>query len=476
MHSSAKQTILEQLKAVVGPAGYRESAADLEPYLTEWRGLFRGHTPLLLLPASTAQVSEILRICNSASIGVVPQGGNTGLVGGAIPGIAGAGEQILLGSGRLNRVRELDADNYTITVEAGCLLANVQTVALDAGLYFPLSLAAEGSCHIGGNISTNAGGTNVVHYGNTRDLVLGLEVVLPDGRIYDGLRGLRKDNSGYDLKQLFIGAEGTLGFITAATLKLFPAPRSSATAWLAVRDPSAAVSLYSAARAQSGDAMVAFELLPRIALDMVLANIPGSRDPLNEASAWYVLLELAGAREQAALDDALEAFLERQVEAGLVQNGVVASSAAQRKALWGLRHAVSEAQKKAGASIKHDISVPVSRIPQFLAAADAAVSAQVPGIRPVPFGHLGDGNLHYNLSQPEAMGSQEFLDLWPQLNEVVHSLAVSMGGSFSAEHGIGYLKAAELERLASPVKLELMRAVKSALDPQQIMNPGKVLR
>lgn len=476
MQNSIKQATLEQLKAVVGPAGYRETAADLEPYLTEWRGLFRGHTPLLLLPTTTEQVCEILRICSTAGIGVVPQGGNTGLAGGAIPGITGDGDQVLLGAGRLNRIRELDAENYTITVEAGCVLEHVQATARDAGLYFPLSLAAEGSCQIGGNISTNAGGTNVLRYGNARELVLGLEVVLPDGRVYDGLRGLRKDNTGYDLKQLFIGAEGTLGFITAATLKLFPAPRSSATAWLAVRDPSAAVHLYSAARKQLGDELVAFELLPRIAMEMVLAHIPGSRDPLTNPAAWYVLLELAGAREQAILDDALAGFLDSRLENGLVQDGVVASSAAQRTALWSLRHAVSEAQKKAGASIKHDISVPVSRIPQFLAAADEAVKSRVPGIRPVPFGHLGDGNLHYNLSQPEAMGAQEFLDLWPQLNEIVHTLAVRMGGSFSAEHGIGFLKAAELERLADPVALELMRAVKSALDPSCIMNPGKVLR
>ena len=298
MHNSVKPATLEQLKAVVGPAGYRETAADLEPHLTEWRGLFHGHTPLLLLPTTKEQASEILRICNSAGIGVVPQGGNTGLAGGAIPGIAGDGEQVLLGSSRLNRIRELDADNYTVTVEAGCLLANVQTAAREAGLYFPLSLAAEGSCQIGGNISTNAGGTNVLRYGNARELVLGLEVVLPDGRLYDGLRGLRKDNTGYDLKQLFIGAEGTLGFITAATLKLFPAPRSFTTAWLAVHDPSAAVRLYSAARQQLGDELIAFELLPRIALEMVLTHIPGSRDPLTDASAWYVLLELAGAREQ----------------------------------------------------------------------------------------------------------------------------------------------------------------------------------
>jgi FAD/FMN-containing dehydrogenase len=476
LNTTLKQSTLEQLKAVVGPAGFRETAQDLEPHVTEWRGLFRGFTPLLLLPADAGEVSGILQICNAEGLGVVPQGGNTGLAGGAIPGLTDDSPQILLGAARMNRIRNLDAENYTMTVEAGCLLTNVQAAAREAGLLFPLSLAAEGSCQIGGNISTNAGGTNVLRFGNTRDLVLGLEVVLADGRVFDGLRGLRKDNTGYDLKQLFIGAEGTLGFVTAATLKLFPAPRSSATAWLAVSDAAAAVRLYSAARQQLGDEMVAFELLPRIALDMVLTHIPGSRDPLADASAWYVLLELAGARDQDVLDSALTAFLADQLKHGLIQDGVVAGSGAQRAALWSLRHAVSEAQKKAGASIKHDISVPVSRIPQFLAAADAEVKARVPGIRPVPFGHLGDGNLHYNLSQPERMDAQAFLDLWPLLNEAVHSIAVSMGGSFSAEHGIGFLKTGELERLSSPIKLELMRQIKAALDPRGIMNPGKVLR
>jgi D-lactate dehydrogenase (cytochrome) len=363
-----------------------------------------------------------------------------------------------------------------MTVEAGCILAEIQSAAQDAGLFFPLSLAAEGSCQIGGNISTNAGGTNVLRFGNMRELLLGLEVVLPDGSIYDDLRGLRKDNTGYDLKQLFIGAEGTLGFITAATLKLFPAARATATAWLAVESPGAAVALYSEARKRVGDELVAFELMPRIAIDMVLEHIPGTRDPLADEQPWYVLLELASAREQVLTDEQLTDLLSACLEQGLVHDGIVASNDSQRDELWRLRHSISEAQKHAGASIKHDISVPVSAMPDFLEQANQLVAARVPGIRPVPFGHLGDGNLHYNVSQPFDMPADEFLALWEPLNEIVHSLAVELGGSFSAEHGIGFLKVAELERLGDPVKLSLMRSVKQALDPQGIMNPGKVLR
>jgi FAD/FMN-containing dehydrogenase len=468
--------VLEALKATVGAAGFRDEAADLEPHLTEWRGLFRGQTPLMLLPASTAEVSAILRICSAHGIAVVPQGGNTGLAGGAIPGADGNAAQILLSTSRLNNVRGIDADNYTMTVEAGCILAEIQSAAREAGLFFPLSLAAEGSCQIGGNISTNAGGTNVLRFGNTRELVLGLEVVLPDGSIYDDLRGLRKDNTGYDLKQLFIGAEGTLGVITAATLKLFPAARATATAWLAVESPAAAVALYSEARKRVGDELVAFEFMPRIAIDMVLEHIHGARDPLADEQPWYVLLELASVRDQVLTDEELTGLLSDCLEQGLVHDGIVASNDTQRAELWRLRHSISEAQKHAGASIKHDISVPVSAMPDFLERADKLVKARVPGIRPVPFGHLGDGNLHYNVSQPADMTAEAFLELWEPLNEIVHSLAVELDGSFSAEHGIGFLKVAELERLADPVKLKLMRSVKQALDPNGIMNPGKVLR
>jgi D-lactate dehydrogenase (cytochrome) len=477
VQKQVQKQVAEQLKAIVGPTGYREAAADLEPYLTEWRGLYTGTTPLMLLPDSVAQVSEILRICNETSTAVVPQGGNTGLAGGAIAGADGSADQILLSTARLKRVREIDVDNYTITVEAGCILADVQRAAAEAGRFFPLSLAAEGSCQIGGNISTNAGGTNVLRFGNMRDLVLGLEVVLPNGDIFPNLRAVRKDNTGYDLKQLFIGAEGTLGVITAATLKLFPEACSTATAWLAVDSPERAVQLYSAARESLGDELIAFELIPRLAIDMVLEHIPGSRDPLSGgAQDWYVLLELGSARGQSDVDEQLTTFLGNGLEQGWLQDGIVASSQGQREELWRIRHAISEAQKLAGASVKHDVSVPVSRMPEFLQRADRLVKDKVPGIRMVAFGHLGDGNLHYNLSQPVDMSADEFLNLWEPLNEIVHGLAAELNGSFSAEHGIGFLKVGELERLESPVKLELMRTIKRAIDPAGIMNPGKVLR
>jgi FAD/FMN-containing dehydrogenase len=471
-----KEQTTSRLKAVVGAAGYREDPADLEPFLTEWRGLYSGTTPLMLSPATAAEACDILRICHAEEIGVVPQGGNTGLAGGAIPGIATGNAQILLSATRLNRVREIDVANYTMTVEAGCVLADLQEAAAALDLLFPLSLAAEGSCQIGGNISTNAGGTNVLRYGNARDLVLGLEAVLPNGELFDGLRALRKDNTGYDLKQLFIGAEGTLGFITAATLKLFPAPASTATAWLAVAGAEEAVRLYGDARKRVGDELVGFELVPRIAVDMVLEHIPGSRDPLSNNAGWYVLLELASARDQRVIDDQLTIFLAGGMEEGLVIDGIVAGSGAQQEELWRIRHSISEAQKKAGASIKHDISVPVSKIPEFLRSADEQVRAALPGVRPVSFGHLGDGNLHYNLSQPIDMSAEVFSAQWEAMNLIVHTLAVELGGSFSAEHGIGMLKTAELERLTSPVELDLMRTVKAAIDPHGIMNPGKVLR
>ena len=468
--------VLKELKDAAGVTGWIDDPATLEPHLAEWRGLFHGATPIMLAPASTAEAAAILRICNTHRIPVVPQGGNTGLAGGAIPGQNSDQPQVLLSASRLRKIRATDTDNYAMTVEAGCVLAEVQAAAAEHELLFPLSLAAEGSCQIGGNIATNAGGTNVLRYGNTRDLVLGLEVVLPDGSVFDDLKALRKDNTGYDLKQLFIGAEGTLGFITAATLKLFPASRSRATAWLAVESPQAAVNLYTRARQRIGDQMVAFELVPRLAIEMVVKAMPASRDPMSAAHEWYVLLEVGSTREQATMDEQLTELLADCMEAGLVSDGVIAASDAQQSELWSLRHNISEAQKHAGASIKHDISVPVSRIPEFLAVAGERVRAEVPGIRPVPFGHLGDGNLHYNLSQPEGMEEQTFLDMWDRLNEIVHTLAVEMDGSFSAEHGIGSLKVDELERLGSAVELELMRSVKRAIDPHNIMNPGKVLR
>jgi len=466
--------IIAELKAAVGPGGWLEDATDLEPFLTEWRGLYTGATPLMLQPATTAEVSAVLQVCNKYGLPVVPQGGNTGLAGGAIPGLTETVE-VLLSLRRLTRVRLLDQANYALTVEAGCILQELQNIAAEHGLLFPLSLASEGSCQIGGNISTNAGGTNVLRYGNTRDLILGLEVVLADGTVLDDLSGLRKDNTGYDLKQLFIGAEGTLGIITAATLKLFPAPSGSATALLAVSDPHMAVKLYSSARLRVGDEMVAFELVPRIAIELVGRHIPNSRDPMDAAHDWYVLVETANARPPEETEARLTEFLARCFEDGLVLDGIVASSEAQRKDLWHLRHAISEAQKEEGGSIKHDIAVPVSQMPEFLDEAGPLVEQILPGSRPVPFGHLGDGNLHYNISQPVGMDKQDFLDLWQTFNTAIHGLAIAKGGSFSAEHGIGYLKAAELERLSSPVEIGLMRSIKNALDPKGIMNPGKVL-
>jgi len=473
MSSDITPAVLAEFSAVTGDAGLLTDPDALAPFVTEWRGLYHGRTSLMVSPRTTEEVAGILRICHAHRIGVVPQGGNTGLVGGAIPDSTPAEPQILLSARRMTRVRELDSDNYTITAEAGCILADVQAAAAEADRLFPLSLAAEGSCQLGGNLSTNAGGTSVLRYGNTRDLVLGVEVVLADGRVYHGLRGLRKDNTGYDLKQLFIGAEGSLGFITAATCKLFPVPRSVSTAFVALADVRAAVSLHSQARKALGDQLTAFELINRRAVEFVLAHIPGSRDPLAESHPWYVLIELGSADAEA--DRGMEAFLAAELESGVLSDGVIAQSSAQRDALWRLRHSISEAQKQAGAGIKHDISVPVSRVPEFLAAAGRVATDRISGVHIVAFGHLGDGNLHFNLNQPDGMPTAEFLALWESVSHEVHLVAVELGGSFSAEHGIGALKISELERWRGGVELALMRAVKQALDPLGIMNPGKVL-
>ncbi len=466
--------ILQRFAAIVGPAGMVTDINALAPALTEWRGLYVGRSPALLAPATLDEVSEILMLCHTERIGVVPQGGNTGLVGGAIPASTPARPEIILSARRMTTIREVDAANYTMTVEAGCILADIQAAAGAAERFFPLSLAAEGSCQIGGNLSTNAGGTNVLRYGNTRDLVMGLEVVLADGRIFSGLRGLRKDNTGYDLKQLFIGAEGTLGFITAATCKLFPQPRSVATAWVAVTDPQAAIHLNSEARRLLGDQLIALELINRRAIDMVLAHIANTRDPLDDPSDWVVLLELGSGEPGRAAEAALEAFLAAAMDEGVLTDAVLAQSIAQRDEFWRLRHSISEAQKCAGAGIKHDISVPVSRIGEFLRNAQLYAMNRVPGIQIVAFGHLGDGNLHFNLNQPDDMECSEFVALRSEISMAVHTLADDLDGSFSAEHGIGVLKAGELARLRGGVELALMKDIKAALDPHGIMNPGKL--
>ncbi len=456
---------LDRLKAIVGEGGWTDDPAELAPQLKEWRNRYRGQTPLLLRPGRAEEVAAIVRTCAEAEVGVVPQGGNTGLVGGQIPSLDGT--QILLSLGRLRRVRAVDPIDNTITVEAGCTLLEVQQAAAAADRLFPLSLAAEGSCQIGGNLSTNAGGVHVLRYGNARELVLGLEVVTPQGDLWDGLRALRKDNTGYDLKHLFLGAEGTLGVITAAVLKLFPRHRQVETIFAAVPSVEAAVALLSLVREATHDAVLAFELICRRALEFVTRHLPGTSDPLARPSPWYVLFDLTCDRATA------ERALADAVEAGLIDDAALASTPAQAAALWRLREGISESQKPEGASIKHDISVPVSRIPAVVDAVTAAVTALVPGIRPVPFGHVGDGNLHFNFTQPEGADPAAFMARDDDVHKVVHDITVSLGGSISAEHGIGVAKREEIRRYKSPLEIALMRRIKDALDPRGIMNPGK---
>ncbi len=464
--------LIEQLIAIVGSDNVIAVAPDMAPYLEDWRGRYHGTALCVVRPATTEEVSSVVRTCAQAGVAMVPQGGNTSHCGASIPD--NSGEAVLVSLSRLNKIRAIDTANNTITVEAGCVLQTVQENAFEAGRLFPLSLAAEGSCQIGGNLSTNAGGVQVLRYGNTRELTLGLEVVLPNGEVWSGLRGLRKDNTGYDLKQLFIGAEGTLGIITAAVLKLFPLPQSTATAWLSIASPNVAVQLLSQLQASFGATLTACELVSDIALGLVLKNIPGADSPLSP-SPWYLLVELSGAGEAGVLDAALEAFLEQALESSTIDDAVLAQSNEQAKRLWALRENISEAQKIEGFSIKHDISVPISRIGDFVERADAALKQAYPGIRIVNFGHVGDGNLHYNQSKPEAGENATFIASQPQVNEIVHDIVHELGGSISAEHGIGQLKRDELLRYKSPLEMEMMRTIKRALDPQGLMNPGKVI-
>jgi FAD/FMN-containing dehydrogenase len=465
--------VLRQIQDVVGDKGWVSDPAGMEPYLTDHRGLYRGRSPVVVRPATTEEVAEVVRLCGEAGVAIVPQGGNTGLVGASVP--HEHGREILLSLGRLNRIREVDARNDTLTAEAGCILAEVQAAAAEADRLFPLSMASEGSCQIGGVLSTNAGGTAVLRYGTARELMLGLEVVLADGRVLDMLTGLRKDNSGYDLKQLFVGAEGTLGIITAAVWKLFPRPRQIETALAAVRDLEAMIELLVRARAASGDSVTAFEMIPRLGVDLVLRHIPGAADPLDQRYDHYVLIELSSAQAEAQLARRLEDLLAGAMKDGLVLDAAIAASEAQRQGLWRLREAIPEAQRCEGGSIKHDIAVPVSALPEFVARATGQVTREMPGLRVVAFGHAGDGNVHFNLTQPEGADRAAFLEKWEFFNRIVHDLAVELGGTISAEHGIGRLKRDELARYRSATELELMRRLKSALDPKGIMNPGKVI-
>ena len=461
------------LHAIVGDSGLVTDAERIAPHLVDERGRYHGRAVLMVRPADAREVSDVVRFCAERRVPMVPQGGNTSMCGASVP--HEHGREIIVSLSRLNRIRAIDAENYTMTVEAGCILADLQAAAAEVDRLLPLSLAAEGSCEIGGNISTNAGGTNVLRHGMARAQVLGLEAVLPDGALWDGLRGLRKDNTGYDLKQLFIGAEGTLGIVTAAVLKLEPRPRATATAWAAVAGPEAALALLTAAREASGDTVVAFEMESRRCVDFVTANVPGVRDPFDGRHDWFVLIELSSPAADAPLGEIMERLLEASMDRGLVRDAVVAASEAQARNLWALREHVSEAQKPEGGSIKHDVSVPIDRVPEFIRRAGAVVEAVVPGARPVVFGHMGDGNVHYNVTQPLGMDRAAYLAQWERMADAVHDLVVAMGGSFSAEHGIGRLKRAALEKYRPPVELALMRRIKRALDPHDIMNPGKVI-
>ncbi|MEX1154132.1 FAD-binding oxidoreductase [Parvibaculum sp.] len=464
---------LARMKDVVGPKGFVDDAAEMAPYLVERRELYVGRAAAVLKPATTAEVSAILRIAHETGTAIVPQGGNTGLVGGQIP--SGTGEEVVLSLSRMNRVRALDAGNNTLALDAGVTLAAAQTAAEEAGRLFPLSLASEGTCQIGGNLSTNAGGTAVLRYGNARDLVLGLEVVTASGEVWDGMRGLRKDNTGYDLKQLFLGSEGTLGIITGAVLKLFPRPQSLATAFAAVPDVASAVKLLRVADAVSGGMVTAFELVPRIGLEFVVSHVEGASDPLPDVSPWYVLIEMSAGSATAGLDETLEAVLAEGLEQALLSDAVLARSEAQRADFWRLRETLSEVQRLEGGSIKHDVSVPVSAMGAFIARATAEVTRAMPGVRVVAFGHIGDGNVHFNLSQPAGADKAAFLARWGEMNALVHGIVREMGGSISAEHGVGQLKRDEIAATKARVEIETMRALKRALDPKGILNPGKVV-
>ena len=471
--------ILGELQRILGPQGFLGAdspgaRADLEPYLTDQRRLYHGRALAVALPRSTAQVTALLAFCDRHRIGVVPQGGNTSYCGGATPDESGG--EIVVALSRLNRIRRLDPLDHSIVAEAGCVLADIQRAAEEAQRLFPLSLGSEGSCQIGGNLSTNAGGIHVLRYGMMRDLVLGLEVVLADGRLLSSLGTLRKDNTGYDLKALFLGAEGTLGIITAASLKLFPKPRAFATALAALPDARAAAALLARLRESSGEQLSSFELIPRIAVELTTRHIPGVRDPLDARYPWYALCELTSARADDPLEERLEECLAAALEEKLVLDAAVARNERDRAAFWKLRETIPEAQRLDGASLKHDVSVPVASIPEFIEQASRWLEAHVPEGRLVAYGHAGDGNLHFNLNQAPGTDRAAFLAREEPVKRAIHDLVRDFDGSFSAEHGIGRLKVGELERYASAVELDLMRAIKHALDPNGILNPGKVLR
>ncbi|WP_395665578.1 FAD-binding oxidoreductase [Methylocella sp.] len=470
--AGAASALLDRFRAIVGAANVL-TGEDAAPFLVEPRGLYRGRALAALRPGSTAEVSALLKLCAETGTPVTPQAGGTGLVGGQVPDESGRG--IVLSLRRMNTLREIDPASNVMTVEAGMILADAQAAAERAGRLFPLSLASEGSCAIGGLIGANAGGVGVIAYGSMRDLTLGVEAVLADGRVYRGLSKLRKDNTGYDLKDLFVGSEGTLGVVTAASLKLFPRPAAQETAFVGLASPQAAVDVLDLAKSRCGGEITAFELIPRIGLDFVLKHASGTRAPLETRCAWHVLIELSAQRPE-GLGERLLALLAEAVERGLIEDAAVAASLAQRRAFWRLRDDLSDAQRPEGASIKHDVSVAIADVPAFLAEVEAALAAAAPGARLVAFGHLGDGNIHCNVSQPQGLDPAAFLARWDEIAAIVHGVTLRFSGSISAEHGIGQMKRDLLPHVKDPVALELMRAVKRAFDPAGLLNPGKLLQ
>lgn len=462
-------TLIDDLKAIVGPGAWKTDPAELQPHLTEWRGQVFGRTPILVAPRNTEQVSLVLRACRAAGVAVVPQGGNTGMCAGAVPDESG--DQVVLSLERLNRIRDVDAFNFSMEVEAGCVLAKIQDAARAVDRYFPLSLGAEGSCQIGGNLATNAGGVNVIRYGTARALVLGLEVVLADGTVLNGLRSLRKDTAGYDLKQLFVGSEGTLGIITAATLRLFPHPGETSTALLAIRESGDAVRLLANLRTSLADRIEAFELVSEPVFGLVEKYIPGSKLPFDETYPWYVLIEAA----TGGAPDVLEGALVNAVDASLILDAVIAKNAGEADSLWQLRHSVAEAERHHGKALKHDISVPIGKMQDFLRRGDALLAELAPDADLLAFGHVGDGNLHYNVSYPLDLTPSGWDSAAERVTTAIYDLVAEMGGSFSAEHGVGRLKKQYLEQYRGRAEVELMRRLKATLDPQNTLNPGKVI-
>jgi FAD/FMN-containing dehydrogenase len=473
MSEDAFAAVLDRFAAIVGPAHALRAAADIAPFVTERRGRWPGLSQLVLKPGSVDEVGRILRLASETGVPIVPQGGNTGLVGGGVPDRSG--REIVLSLSRLDRIREVDPLSNTMTVEAGCVLQALHDAAEAADRLFPLSLASQGSCQIGGNLSTNAGGTGVLAYGNARELCLGVEVVLPDGEVLDDLRKLKKDNTGYDLKNLFVGAEGTLGVITAAVLKLFPRPRGREAAIAALASPQAALDLLNRALDRAGPGLTAFELIGRLPLELALRHIPGTRRPIEGDWPWYALIEVCSGRSQEEARATIEEVLAGALDAGVAGDAVLAGSLAQHAAFWALREGISDAQRFEGGSMKHDISVPVAAIPPFIERGAPAVAAIVPEARIVCFGHMGDGNLHYNISQPAGGDTAAFMARYGDVTRAVHDLVREFRGSISAEHGIGVMKRDELAATAPAAGLDLMRRIKAAFDPAGIMNPGKVI-